>query len=50
MLDFAQTGKLTRDLPDAISRGDAQWQEIEAAVAWGKGASADDLFDLAAQI
>lgn len=35
---------------DAISRGDAQWQQIEAAVAWGKGASADDLFDLASQI
>lgn len=35
---------------DAISRGDAQWQEIEAAVEWGKGASADDLFALAAQI
>lgn len=32
---------------DAISRGDAQWQEIEAAVEWGKGASADDLFALA---
>lgn len=34
---------------DAISRGDAQWQEIEAAVAWGK-ATAGDLFDMAAQI
>lgn len=35
---------------DAISRGDAQWQQIEAAVQWGKGASAAQLFDLAAQI
>lgn len=33
-----------------ISRGDAEWQQIEPAVAWGKGVSADDLFALAAQI
>lgn len=33
-----------------ISRGDAEWQEIEPAVTWGKGVSADDLFALAAQI
>lgn len=35
---------------DAISRGDAQWIEIEAAVDWGKGPSADELFALAAQV
>lgn len=34
---------------DAISRGDANWQQIEAAVPWGK-VSASDLFDLAAQV
>lgn len=34
---------------DAISRGDAQWIEIEPAVSWGKS-SADDLFALAAQV
>jgi hypothetical protein len=35
---------------DAISRGDAQWQQIEAAVQWGKGATAADLFALAARV
>lgn len=34
---------------DAISRGDANWQQIEAAVPWSK-VSASDLFDLAAQV
>lgn len=34
---------------DAISRGDAQWQEIEAGMTWDK-VSAADLFDLAAQV
>lgn len=32
-----------------ISRGDAEWQQIEPVVAWGK-VRADDLFALAAQI
>ena len=34
---------------DAISRGDANWQQIEAAVPWGK-VSAADVFELAAQV
>jgi inactivated superfamily I helicase len=34
---------------DQISRGDAQWLEIEAAVDW-KTTTAEDLFTLAAQI
>lgn len=34
---------------DAISRGDAQWQEVEAEMTWEK-VSAADLFDLAAAI
>lgn len=33
-----------------ISRGDAQWQQIEPVVVWPKGVTADDLFALAAQI
>lgn len=35
---------------DAISRGDAQWQRIEATVEWPKGVTAGDLFELAAQV
>lgn len=35
---------------DAISRGDAEWQRVEAAVEWPKGVTAGDLFDLAAQV
>lgn len=34
---------------DAISRGDAQWQEVEAEMTWEK-VTAADLFDLAAQV
>ena len=34
---------------DAISRGDANWQQIESAVPWGK-VTAADVFDLAAQV
>lgn len=34
---------------DAISRGDAQWQQIEPVVPWAK-VSAADVFDLAAQV
>jgi hypothetical protein len=35
---------------DAISRGDAQWQQIEPAVAWGKGVTPEQLFELAARV
>ena len=34
---------------DTISRGDAQWQQIEAEVDWGKS-SAEELFALAEQV
>lgn len=35
---------------DTISRADAEWQQIEAEVDWGKDVTADDLFELAAQV
>lgn len=35
---------------DAISRADAQWQQIEAAVTWPGKNGADPLFALAAQL
>jgi hypothetical protein len=35
---------------DAISRGDAEWQQIEVATEWPKDVTADDLFELAGQI
>lgn len=35
---------------DTISRADAQWQQIEAAVAWPAKDGADPLFALAAQL
>ena len=35
---------------DTISRADAEWQQIEAEVDWGKDVTPEALFELAAQV
>ena len=35
---------------DTISRADAQWQQIEAEVEWGKDVTPEALFEMAAQV